>query len=130
MEFHASHRYARVSARKARYVVDLVRGMAVNDALQTLKFTNRRPVHMVEKVIRSAVANAGEINPEIDAGDLYIGKAVVEEGPLLGGRVRFRPRSRGMAHPYRKRTCHIRLWLRTRPAEAESEGQSKNTAKE
>jgi len=110
MDFIASHMYARISPRKARYVVDLVRGMSVNQALDALKFVNRRGKPMVEKVIRSALANA-EQNVDVDIDSLVISRAVVDEGPLLGGRARWRPISRGRAVPILKRTSHIKVTL-------------------
>ncbi len=110
MEFQASHMYARISPRKARYVVDLIRGMNVNSALDRLKFVNRRAKPMVVKVIRSALNNA-EQNVEIDLDSLFIKNAIVDEGPLLGGRARWRPISRGRAVPILKRTSHIKITL-------------------
>lgn len=102
--------HARISARKARYVVDLVRGLNVNEALDKLKFINRRAKPMVAKVIRSALANA-EQNVDVDIDELVISRAVVDEGPLLGGRGRWRPISRGRAVPILKRTSHIKITL-------------------
>ena len=118
MEFSASHMYARINPRKARYVVDLVRGMNVNRALDTLKFVHRRAKPMVEKVIRSALANA-EQNVEVDLDSLYLSRAIVDEGPLLGGRSRWRPISRGRAVSILKKTCHIKITL-SEMAEEES----------
>lgn len=118
MEFSASHMHARISARKARYVVDLVRGLNVNEALDTLKFVNRRAKPMVVKVIRSALANA-EQNVDVDIDTLVISRAVVDEGPLLGGRGRWRPISRGRAVPILKRTSHIKISLSDGADEAE-----------
>lgn len=112
MEFKASHMYAKTTARKARYVVDLIRNKPVNEALETLKFTHRRAARMVEKVIRSAVANA-EQNVDVDVNSLLISKALVDEGPLLGYRARFRPISRGRAVAIKKRLSHIRITLST-----------------
>ena len=112
MDFQASHMYAKTTARKARYVVDLIRGMPVDHALDTLKFVHRRAARLVEKVIRSALANA-EQNVEVDIESLYISKALVDEGPLLGMRPRWRPISRGRAVPIRKRLSHIRIILST-----------------
>ena len=112
MDFQASHMYAKTTARKARYVVDLIRGMPVSNALDTLKFVHRRAARLVEKVIRSALANA-EQNVEVDIESLYVSKALVDEGPLLGMRPRWRPISRGRAVPIRKRLSHIRIILST-----------------
>lgn len=111
MEFKASHMYAKTTARKARYVVDLVRGKPVNQALETLKFVHRRAARMVEKIIRSALANA-EQDVDVDVNTLYVFKAVVDEGPLLGYRPRWRPVSRGRAAPYTKRLSHIKITLK------------------
>jgi len=110
MEFYASHLYAKSTARKTRYVVDLIRGKQVNNALDILQFVHKRAARMVEKVVRSALANA-EQNVEVDVNDLIISKAIVDEGPLLGGRPRFRPISRGRAVQIRKRLSHIKITL-------------------
>ena len=102
-EFKASHRFARISPRKARYVMDLVRNQQVEKALDTLRFTRRRAAPMISKVIRSALANAvqeGGATPE----DLVITQAFVDEGPTWK---RWRPRARGMAYPILKRTSHL-----------------------
>jgi len=120
MDFQSSHMYAKTTARKARYVVDLIRGRPVNEALETLRFVHRRAARMVEKVVRSALANA-EQNAEIDVDHLRISKAVVDEGPLLGFRPRFRPISRGRAVPIRKRQSHIRITLSTPEAPVEAQ---------
>lgn len=111
MEFRASHKYARISSRKARYVMDLVRGRPVNDALNILRFTNRRAAPMIEKVLRSAMANAGDLDPEIDINRLVVAEAKVNEGPLSQGRVRYRIASRMGWVPIRKRTCHLDMKL-------------------
>ena len=120
MEFSASHMYAKTTARKARYVADLVKGMQVNQALDTLQFVHRRAARLMEKVIRSALANA-EQDVNVDVNELYISRAVVDEGPLLGMRPRWRPISRGRAVPIRKRLSHIRITLRS-PETEETEG--------
>ncbi len=112
MEYRASHRYARISSQKARYVLDLVRGVPVNDALNVLRFTHRRAAPMIEKVLKSAMANAGDLNPEVDVNRLVISDARVDEGPLSQGRVRYRIASRMGWVPIRKRTCHIHIQLR------------------
>lgn len=126
MDFKASHMYARISPRKARYVVDLVRGKNVNTALDTLKFVHRRAKPMVEKIIRSALANA-EQNVEVDLNNLVVSHAVVDEGPLLGGRSRWRPISRGRAVPILKRTSHIKITLSEAPEEDEGGVQDAGT---
>lgn len=109
-EFSALHRYAPMSARKARPVIDLVRGLSVNLALEELEYIPRRAAPMVKKVIQSAVANAGQ-EGGVEAGELYVKTARINEGPLKQGRMRWRPAPMGRAMPIRKRTCHIEVTL-------------------
>lgn len=103
MPFQASHRHARISPRKARLIMDLVRGRDVDDAISMLKFAKQRASGMVERVIRSAVANANEsdIAPR---GTLYVAKAWVDPGPTIK---RFQPKDRGKAYSIMKRTSHL-----------------------
>ena len=117
--FRATHRFARITARKARFVMDLVRGRSVNDALNTLHFVHRRASPMIQKVIRSALANAGQ-DLDVDVNRLYITEARVDEGPLLGGRARWRPRAQGRAYPILKKTCHIAVILAEAPEAPEA----------
>ncbi|TAL22869.1 MAG: 50S ribosomal protein L22 [Frankiales bacterium] len=88
---------------KCRRVVDLVRGMPVQDALDQLRFQPQAAAEPVAKVIASAAANA-ENNKQLDPATLYISSAYVDEGPTLK---RFRPRAQGRAFRIRKRTSHI-----------------------
>lgn len=112
VDFRASHRYAKITARKARLVVDLVRGEPVNRALVMLDRSPKRAAVLVGAVVRSAVANAEQATEgSIDLNDLVVGEARVDEGPLLGGHIRWRPSARGRAMPYRKRTSHIHIRL-------------------
>ena len=83
-------------------MTDLVRGRRVNEALEILRFVNKRAAGMVDKVLRSAIAGADE--KEADVQRLYIAEAHVNEGPTSR---RWRPKDRGRAHPIRKRTSHI-----------------------
>ena len=99
----ASVRYLRVSAYKAREVLDLIRGLHVDDADGVLEFTDRAVAADIRKVLASAVANA-EKNDEIDPNELYVSACYADEGPTLK---RWRPRARGRATRIRKRTCHI-----------------------
>src|SRR5688572_31286719 len=101
----ASVRYLRVSAYKAREVLDLIRGLHVDDADGVLEFTDRAVATDIRKVLASAVANA-EKNDEIDPNDLYVSACYADEGPTLK---RWRPRARGRATRIRKRTCHITI---------------------
>ena len=101
----ASVRYLRVSAYKAREVLDLIRGLHVDDADGVLEFTDRAVATDIRKVLASAVANA-EKNDEIDPNELYVSACYADEGPTLK---RWRPRARGRATRIRKRTCHITI---------------------
>ncbi len=101
-QFRAVHRYARISARKARLVAALIRGRNASDALDVLRFTHKRASAMVDKVLRSAMANADE--QEANVSRLIVAEARVDEGPTTP---RWRPKDRGRAHPIRKRTSHI-----------------------
>ena len=118
MDYRASHRYAKTTARKARLVVDLIRGLPVNRALTVLDRSPRRAAVLVGKVVRSAVANA-EQDTDVDPNQLHVAVARVDEGPLLGGFLRWRPGPRGRAMPIHKRTAHIHITLApTLPAAA------------
>jgi large subunit ribosomal protein L22 len=103
----AEARFVRVSPRKARLVVDHIRGRTVPEARTILAFTTRAVAADVEKVLRSAVANA-EANRGLDGDDLYIAAAYVDEGPMIK---RWRPRARGRMARINKRTCHITVVL-------------------
>ena len=104
MAWRAAHRYARISPRKVRLTMDTIRGLNVQDALNTLKFAPHRAAGMVSKVLASAVANADEA--EADVGDLVVVEARVDEGPTIK---RFHPKDRGRAHSIMKRTSHINV---------------------
>ncbi len=99
----AVHKYARLSASKARVVLDLIRDEDVDRAGDILRFTDRGAADVIAKVLNSAVANA--INNEgLDAEELYVAECFADEGPTLK---RWRPRARGRATRINKRTCHI-----------------------
>jgi large subunit ribosomal protein L22 len=102
MAWQAKHRFARISARKARLVADMIRGEDVTEAMNILKFTPNRAAGMIDKVLRSAVANAD--NAEADVESLFVDATTVNEGPTIK---RFHPKDRGRAHPIMKRTSHI-----------------------
>src|SRR5690554_3263647 len=101
----AQLRYLRVSAYKAREVLDLIRGLHVDDADAVLEFTDRAVAKEIRKVLASAVANA-EHNDQLDPNELYVSACYADEGPTLK---RWRPRARGRATRIRKRTCHITI---------------------
>ena len=104
MPYEAKHRFARIAPRKARLVMDLIRGRDVDDALSMLKFSKQRVSGMIEKVIRSAVANANEQETSAPRNTLYVAKAWVDPGPIIK---RFQPKDRGKAYPINKRTSHL-----------------------
>lgn len=106
-EFRAAHKYARITARKARPVADLVRGKLVNLALEELRFCHRRASPMIQKVIKSAVANAGQ-DLEVDVNRLVVRDIWVDNGGQLR---RWRPRAQGRAYPIIKRSSHISVVL-------------------
>jgi large subunit ribosomal protein L22 len=103
MPFEAKHRFARIAPRKARLVMNLIRGRNVDDAISMLKFSKQRSSGMIEKVIRSAVANASEAAVPT-RNTLYVAKAWVDPGPIIK---RFQPKDRGKAYPINKRTSHL-----------------------
>jgi len=86
--------------------MDLIRGRNVDDALNLLKFSKQRASVMIEKVVKSAVANAGE--QEADTDELYIARAWVDPGPVIK---RFQPKDRGKAYSIKKRTSHLVVTL-------------------
>ncbi len=99
----AQVRYLRMSASKARVVLDLIRDKHVGEAIQILSFSERLAAEHILKLLNSAVANA-EHNDDIPAEELYVSACYADEGPTLK---RFRPRARGRAGRIAKRTCHI-----------------------
>jgi large subunit ribosomal protein L22 len=108
-QWRATHRFARISPRKARLVVDLIRGRHINDAQDTLRFTRKAASEMVAKVLKTAIANAND--QEADVRSLYVVDARVDEGPTMR---RWRPKDRGRAHPILKRMSHIQVVVEER----------------
>jgi large subunit ribosomal protein L22 len=113
MATKAMARFARISPRKARMVVDLVRGKSAAQALQMLQFTNKAGAPWVRKVIESAVANARVKNPGVDVDALYVSIATVDKGPNSHMR-RWRPRAMGRATRVQKGVSHITVVLDSR----------------
>lgn len=105
MESKAVAKYVRIAPRKVRVVMDLIRGKNVAEAFAILKFTPKVGAEVVEKVLRSAVANA-ENNFDMDVDKLYVSSAFVDQGPTLK---RIHPRSRGQAFKILKRTSHVTI---------------------
>jgi len=108
--FRAIHRWARISPRKARLIADMVRGLPVNDAVNALEGHPKRAAYLFQKVLKSALANASQ-DLDVDLNALVVSESRVDEGPLLGGRVRWRPRAQGRATPIHKRTSHLHVSL-------------------
>ena len=106
-EVKAVAKWVRTSPRKARLVVDHIRGRSVPEARTVLAFTPRAAAREIEKVLRSAVANA-EANHNLDGDELVVSAAYVDEGPVLK---RWRARARGRAARIHKPTCHITVKL-------------------
>lgn len=108
MEAKAMLRLARVSARKARLVADLIRGRGVDEALEILTFTRKKSAPLFHRLLESAIANAEyhatQENRKLDVDSLIVSKVLVDQGPTLR---RFRPRARGMATKVLKKTSHI-----------------------
>ena len=104
MAYVSKHRFARIAPRKARLLMNLVRGRDVDDAITMLKFAKQRASGMVEKVIRSAVANANEQEVASRRNSLYVAAAWVDPGPIIK---RFQPKDRGKAYSIKKRTSHL-----------------------
>ncbi|TGK12274.1 50S ribosomal protein L22 [Leptospira fluminis] len=104
MEAVAIARFIRMSPRKLRLVADEIRGYEVAEALDILKYTNKKAIEPIFKLIKSASANAVVKNESAEPGKMFIKKILVDEGPILK---RFRPRARGRAARIRKRTSHV-----------------------
>ncbi len=118
-------RFVRVTPMKARRVVDLVRGMGVDDALATLKFAPQAAAATVYKVVSSAAANA-ETTEHLSRDELVVVKAFVDEGPTLK---RHRPRAQGRATRIDKRTSHITVVVQPREFDEEPKPEPKKAAK-
>ena len=114
MEAIASAKYLRGSAQKARLVVDMIRGQDVNKALAILRYSSKRASTLIEKCVRSAIANANEAaekaNVAIDPDDLWVKTAFVDRGPTKGRR-RVRPAPQGRAYREQRHFCHVTILL-------------------
>src|SRR5215510_13924646 len=104
MQAKAEARYIRMSAQKIRLVVDLIRGQRAGDAINILKTTNKRCAPSIEKVLRSAIANAENRSNDVDVDKLFVTEAYVNEGPRMK---RVRPAPMGRAYRYQRRMAHI-----------------------
>lgn len=104
---HAVARYIRISSRKVKIVIDLIRGKSVNEALAILEYTPKAASEPVTKLLNSAIANA-ENNLDMSRDSLYVAEVYADQGPTLK---RFRPRAKGSASRIVKRTSHITVIL-------------------
>ena len=104
MRVKAEARYIRTSPQKARLVIDLIRGMKAGDAINILRTTNKRIAPSVEKVLRSAIANAENRSTDVDVDKLFVTECYVNEGPRMK---RVRPAPMGRAYRYQRRSAHI-----------------------
>ena len=121
MEFRAQTRFVRVSPQKARLVLDLIKGQRVEDARNTLLFTNKRVASTVGKLLQSAIDNANFLSTEkgvdVDLDQLYVKSAVANDGPRMK---RIRPAPMGRAYRYVRRIAHLEIVL----AEKNRNGQA------
>ena len=117
--YRAVHRYARITARKARLIADLIRGRSANEALEMLEFSPQRAAAFYHKLLKSAVANAAQ-DEDVNLNRLYVADSRADDGPMLNNRLRWRPGPQGRAMPYAKKTSHLTVAV----AEAHDESTS------
>ena len=114
-EFRATAKWIRMSPQKVRLVLDLIKGMRVEDALNTLTFTNKRIAPLVSKLVHSALDNANYLSSEkgidVDVDSLYVKRAIANDGPRMK---RIRPAPMGRAYRYVRRIAHIEIELAER----------------
>ncbi|HEV2199313.1 MAG TPA: 50S ribosomal protein L22 [Bryobacteraceae bacterium] len=122
MQAKAEARYLRTSPQKARLVVDLIRGQKAGDAINILRTTNKRVAPSVEKVLRSAIANAENRHNDVDVDKLVVTEAYVNEGPRMK---RVRPAPMGRAYRYQRRMAHIIVKVGDGRSEESAAGESK-----
>jgi large subunit ribosomal protein L22 len=111
MEAKASFKYLRMSPQKVRLVVDLIRGRDAGEALNILRFTKKRATREIEKVLRSAIANAEQKSENVDVDRLVVAKAYVDDGPRAK---RIRPAPMGRAYRYQRRMSHVTVVVEER----------------
>jgi large subunit ribosomal protein L22 len=125
MEFTAKAMFMRVSPQKARLVLDLIKGLRVEQALNTLAFTNKRVAPLVHKLLRSAIENANYMNQEkgveVDVDRLFVKRAVANEGPRMK---RIRPAPMGRAYRYQRRMSHLEIAVAEKPGATPAAGQA------
>ena len=124
MEFTAKAMFMRVSPQKARLVLDLIKGLRVEQALNTLAFTNKRVAPLVHKLLRSAIENANYMNTEkgveVDVDRLFVKRAIANEGPRMK---RIRPAPMGRAYRYQRRMAHLEIAVAEKPGATSGGGR-------
>ena len=130
-EFRAEARFQRTSPQKAKLVLDLIKGLRVEQAINTIHFSTKRMAPIVEKVLRSAIANAAYVSDEqgldVDVDSLYVHTAIANEGPRMK---RIRPAPMGRAFRYQRRMCHIIVSVaeKGKPSEGTADTSSPSAA--
>lgn len=114
-QYQAIHRHARITARKARLIADQIRGRSVNEALDLLEYAPQRAAFFFKRLVKSAAANAAQ-DETVNVNRLIITDCRADDGPLLQGRLRWRPGPQGRAMPFRKRTSHLTVRVAEAPA--------------
>ena len=122
-EFRAEAKFQRTSPQKAKLVLDMIKGLRVEQAINTIHFSTKRMAPVVEKVLQSAIANAAYLSDEqgldVDVDNLYVHTAIANEGPRMK---RIRPAPMGRAFRYQRRLCHIIVTVAEKGKAAESDG--------
>ena len=128
-EFKAIKSFERVSPQKARLVLDLIKGQRVEDAMNTLAFTKKRVAPAIQKLLKSAIDNAnylsGEKGLDVDVDNLYVVRAVANEGPRMK---RIRPAPQGRAYRYQRRMSHLEVVLAEKKRGGENGKAATHTA--
>jgi large subunit ribosomal protein L22 len=114
MEAKATAKYLKGSPQKARLVVDLIRGKTVEEALAILRFSRKRSAKLIQKVLRSAIANAEQVEPTADVEEMFVTEAYVDLGPTKS-RFRLRPAPMGRAFRQRRRQSHVTIRISDEP---------------
>ena len=129
MQFTATARFMRVSPQKARLVLDMIKGMRVEQAMNSLMFSTKRVAPDVQKLLRSAVENANYLNNEkgldVDLDQLYVKNAIANEGPRMK---RIRPAPMGRAYRYQRRIAHLTITLAERGVDGKDVVRTPETA--
>ena len=126
VQYTAKHRFARISVRKLRPILDLIRGKYADDAVDILKYLPHRGARMIERVLKSAMANAEDKGIR-NVGDLIIIDARGDGGPMFK---RLMPRARGMAYMIRRRSAHILIGLTDLESIYRGEGEDEDETSE